>query len=192
MKKRGFLLLIVAAVWLMSPASSSAQVNINFNISSQPLWGPVSYDYVEYYYLPEYDIYYYAPGAQFVYLSGNNWVFSTSLPYRYRHANLYSTYKVVINEPRPYLRNAYYVDHYKAYRHSHPKQVCIRDSRDERYYGNKNHPMNHNFHQEHNPHDQYYKSSSQSYHGNDKQWHHNDHESNRGHENKGGGEKHRK
>ena len=32
-----------------------AQVRFRVNISSQPIWGPVGYDHVEYYYLPDID-----------------------------------------------------------------------------------------------------------------------------------------
>jgi len=83
--------------------NAKSQVNIHVNIGSQPVWGPAGYDYVEYYYLPDIEVYYYVPRRQFVYLSNGKWVFVTSLPSRYRSYNLYNGYKVVINEPRPYL-----------------------------------------------------------------------------------------
>lgn len=110
-----------------------AQVGISINIGQQPQWGPVSHDYVEYYYMPEYDLYYSAPQSQFIYLKGNKWVRVNSLPAHYSHVNLYNTYKVVINEPRPYLKHAYYSNHYKEYKVKHSKQVLIRDSKDPKY-----------------------------------------------------------
>jgi|GEM_PF-408137 len=132
-------LLFFAVLFLMSPSNVGAQIRVNININSQPQWGPEDYDYVEYYYLPEVDIYYYAPGAQFIYRHGNRWVYTYKLPYQYRNLNLYSTYKVVINKPRPYLHHNYYSSHYKGYRNSHSRQGNIRDSRDPRYKnGNKN------------------------------------------------------
>jgi hypothetical protein len=134
------ILLIFVTLFLMKASIASAQVSVSFNINSQPLWGPVSYDYVEYYYLPEYDIYYDAPKAQFVYMKDNRWLFSGRLPYQYRNIDLYSTYKVVINEPKPYLRNDHYANHYKQYKHEHSKQELIRDSHDSKYTNRKNHP----------------------------------------------------
>ncbi|MDD4713404.1 MAG: hypothetical protein PHP34_08750 [Bacteroidales bacterium] len=132
-------LLFFAVLFLMSPSHVGAQIRVNININSQPQWGPEDYDYVEYYYLPEVDIYYYTPSAQFIYRHGNRWVYTYKLPYQYRNLNLYSTYKVVINEPRPYLRHNYYLSHYKGYKNSHSKQGNIRDSRDPRYKnGNRN------------------------------------------------------
>lgn len=136
------IILIFLTLFLIKASFSFAQVSINFNINSQPLWGPVSYDYVEYYYLPEYDIYYYAPKAQFVYMNGNRWLFSSRLPYQYRNIDLYSTYKVVINESKPYLRNDHFANYYKQYKHEHSKQDIIRDSHDSKYAQRKDHPFN--------------------------------------------------
>ncbi|HEY5500069.1 MAG TPA: hypothetical protein VIK20_06775 [Bacteroidales bacterium] len=127
------ILFFLAALFLMSPSESSAQIHVNINLGSQPQWGPEEYDYVDYYYMPEIGIYYYAPKAQFIYREGNRWIFSTRLPYQYRNFNLYSTYKVVINEPRPYLRHSYYQTRYKKFSNYHSRQGNIRDSKDSRY-----------------------------------------------------------
>lgn len=134
------IVLIFLALFLMKASLTSAQVSLNVNINTQPLWGPVSYDHVEYYYMPEYGMYYYAPKAQFVYLKGNKWVFSNNLPYQHRNANLYSTYKVVINESKPYLRNDHFANTYKQYKQGHHQQDIIRDSHDAKYTVRKNHP----------------------------------------------------
>jgi hypothetical protein len=134
--------LLLMALICIAHLGVKAQIRISFNVSSQPIWGPVEYDYVEYYYMPEYDIYYYAPEAQFIYWDGFEWAFTNTLPYQYRRVNLYSTYKVVINEPRPYLRNEYYAGHYKNYKRSHPKQMAIRDSRDHKYDAVRNRQNN--------------------------------------------------
>jgi hypothetical protein len=140
MMKKIQIILIFLALLVMKASLSSAQVSLNVNINSQPLWGPVAYDHVEYYYMPECDMYYYAPRSQFVYLKGNKWVFSNKLPYQHRNIDLYSTYKVVINESKPYLRNDHYSNYYKHFKQEHPKQEVIRDSRDSKYTKRKNHP----------------------------------------------------
>jgi hypothetical protein len=127
------IILLVVSFFFLGLLSSKAQIGISVNFNVQPQWGPVNNDYVEYYYLPEYDIYYNAPQRQFIYLNGPNWIFSNSLPYRYRNVDLYRTYKVVINEPKPYLRHDYYYGHYKQYKNVHSKQGNIRDSRDPKY-----------------------------------------------------------
>lgn len=93
-------------------AFAQVKVGVNINIGSQPEWGPRGYDYVEYYYLPDIEVYYYVPRHQFVYISGGNWVFSAHLPAAHRHYDLHSGYKVVINEPRAYR---YYNTHKVKY-----------------------------------------------------------------------------
>ena len=108
---------------IFSPnAFAQVRVGVNINIGSQPEWGPRGYDYVEYYYLPDIEVYYFVPRHQFVYFSGGNWVFSAHLPSAYRHYDLYGGYKVVINEPRAYH---YYHTHkvkYAKYKGHHGKR----------------------------------------------------------------------
>jgi hypothetical protein len=137
--KKFFLVLLVAAGSIISKPVT-AQVSININIGSQPAWGPVGYDYVEYYYLPDIEAYYYVPRHQFVYLSNGRWIFATSLPSRYRSYNLYNGYKVVINEPRPYLSFSTHRVTYAKYKGNNGRQVIIRNSNDPKYYVVKGHP----------------------------------------------------
>ncbi len=125
-------------------ADAQVRVNLNVNIGSQPNWGPVGYDYVEYYYLPDVEAYYYVPRRQFVYLSGGRWIFSGYLPPAYRSYDLYSGYKVVVNQPRAYQ---YYSTHkvkYAGYRGNRGGQVIIRNSNDPKYYVVKGHPKHSN------------------------------------------------
>lgn len=142
-KLRGLILLALIAI-LLSFRLAQAQVSISLNISSQPLWGPVGYDYVEYYYIPEADVYYYVPTAQFIYFSGGNWIFASHLPSMYS-VNLYSSYMVVVNEPQPYMRHTYYVSNYGQYKKARRTHMAIRDSRDTRYYVVKGHPHHHKY-----------------------------------------------
>lgn len=135
--KRIFVTLLVA-IGLVS-FRSSAQVSVNVNIGSQPLWGPVGYDHVDYYYLPDVESYYYVPKKQFVYLDNGRWSFSSSLPSRYRGYDLYNGYKVVINS-----RDAYRNFDNDRVRYAKYKKVkgqkAIKYSNDHRYYEVKGHP----------------------------------------------------
>jgi hypothetical protein len=139
-------LLLISAIVLLLFGSPSAQVHVgvNINIGSQPVWGPVGYDYVEYYYFPDIDIFYYVPTHRFVCWEGGRWVFRASLPYRYRNYDLYSIHKEVINENRPYLRHEYYRDKFMNFRGRHD-QTIIRDSHDSRYFVIKGHPEHDNW-----------------------------------------------
>lgn len=111
---------------------SEAQVGIDINIGRQPVWGPVGYDYVNYYYLPDLGVYYDVTRGLFVYFDYGSWNFAPSLPSRFGQYDLYHSYKVVINDRNPWLRNNYYFSHYAPYRGRY--QPLIRDSHDNRYF----------------------------------------------------------
>ena len=103
--------LVASATAIYQPVK--AQVNLQVNIGSQPNWGPRGYDHVDYYYLPEVESYYYVPTRQFVYLERNKWVHRKSLPARYRSYNLHQGRKIVINQPRPYLKHQVYQSNHR-------------------------------------------------------------------------------
>lgn len=124
----------------IASVSAKAQINVNINIGSQPLWGPTGYDYAEYYYLPDIESYYYVPKRQFVYLDGGRWIFSTALPARYNNYDLYNGYKVVINRDRPYLNFNDDRVKYVKYKNWGGRQMVIRNSNDKKYYVVKGHP----------------------------------------------------
>jgi uncharacterized membrane protein YgcG len=137
-QKNNFVIKLSAVAILFASLFLFSTGKAQINISSQALWGPTGYDYVEYYYLPQQDVYYYVPTHQFIYQNGPNWVYANSLPSRY-NINLFNTYKVVINEPKPYLQHNIYFTRYAQYRNGGPRQMVIRDSDDERYYVVKGH-----------------------------------------------------
>jgi hypothetical protein len=132
-------LLLIVAVLFSSTAYSQISVNIGFNVDRQPIWGPTGYDHVEYYYMPDIEVYYNVPQHRFFYNERGRWISSYSLPSRYRGHDLYNSYKVVVNEPRPYRNHTMYKDKYASYK-GRGDQQSIRDSRDTKYYVNKNHP----------------------------------------------------
>lgn len=138
--KKLVLFAAVLMVSLFSIKNAKAQVSLNINIGSQPVWGPTGYDHVDYYYFPDIDAYYYVPSGQYIYSNGGRWVWTNSLPVQYGNFDLYRAYKVVINEPRPYLRNNVYVTRYSKYKNYNGRQTVIRDSHDAKYYVVKGHP----------------------------------------------------
>ena len=121
-------IILIATILFVAAINMQAQVKVgvNINVGSQPVWGPVGYDYVDYYYLPDIDAYYYVPQRQFIYLSNGRWVFASSLPVAHRHYDLYSGYKVVINEPRPYLHANVFREKYAGYKGRRNEQVSLR------------------------------------------------------------------
>lgn len=141
MKKIMILLVMVTGATLSQ--GSYAQVSVNVNIGNQPIWGPTGYNYVDYYYLPDLDIYYYVPQQQWIYLSGNQWISAPTLPPQYRDYDLYRLHKVIINEPKPYLHNQTYRQRYTQFKGRYDQQA-IRDSRDSKYFVIANHPQHGN------------------------------------------------
>ena len=139
MKRITLVAALLVSCFLFQSAHAQVRVSVGINIGSQPVWGPVGYSHVEYYYMPDIDVYYYVPRRQYVYLERGSWLFSTSLPYRYNNYNIYSGYKVVINEPAPYRNAQLYRTRYASYKGNRSQQT-IRDSRDSRYYQIKGHP----------------------------------------------------
>ena len=131
--------LLLFSIFSSRNANAQLRVNLNVNIGSQPDWGPVGYDHVDYYYLPEIEAYYDVPSHQYIYFENNGWVRRAYLPERYRNYDMYHSYKVVINERSPWERNNVYRTRYNGYG-SRRDQVIIRDSRDEKYtkHWNKN------------------------------------------------------
>jgi uncharacterized protein (TIGR02145 family) len=118
------------------------------DISDQPIWGPVGYDYVQYYYLPDIDVFYDVMQHLFFYLNSGRWISLANLPVQYRHYDLYGGYKVVINQNKPYLRDRLYKVKYSSYKNYHV-QKPIRDSRDPKYFVIKNHPKHNQWVEQH-------------------------------------------
>lgn len=138
MKKLLLLGFLATGAFMVNKAD--AQIRLSVNIGAQPEWGPCGYDYAEYYYLPDIEAYYCVPTQQFTYFDDGRWVTAGYLPRRWSNYDLYSGYKVVINERNPW--NHFY-DHrarYAPYRYRHD-QVVIRDYRGRndngRYYDNR-------------------------------------------------------
>lgn len=133
---------MAVVVAMLTVSLSKAQLNINLgtNIGSQPVWGPVGYDRVDYYYLPDVESYYYVPTRKYMYLNNGQWISSTRLPSRYANYDVQRGYKVVMNEPKPYLHfnddKVKYIQ-YKGYKQ---RQEFIRNSNDPKYYVVKGHP----------------------------------------------------
>jgi hypothetical protein len=99
MKKGIVLFALIIISSCIYNAQAQVRVSVNVNIGAQPEWGPSGYEHADYYYMPDMDVFYDVPQRQFIYLQGGNWIFAASLPARYRDYDLYSCYKVVVNEP---------------------------------------------------------------------------------------------
>ncbi|MEO7530376.1 MAG: hypothetical protein ABIS69_03160 [Sediminibacterium sp.] len=125
MKKLLLTAMVMGAI-LFNNNETKAQVRIGVNINiGRPSWGlPGNYE-GDYYYMPEIDTYYDIPHRQFIYFEGNDWVFASELPYAYRGYDLNRGYKVMVNEPRPYLHGNVYRTRYNNYYNNYQRQHVI-------------------------------------------------------------------
>jgi hypothetical protein len=135
MKKLFFAAFIISALAFKS-ADAQLSIHLNLNIGSQPDWGPTGYDHADYYYMPDIDCYYDVAHSQYVYPNGNTWVRASVLPARYHNYDVYSGYKVVINQPTPYLHANVYRAKYASFK-GRKGQAVIRDSHDAKYRNNR-------------------------------------------------------
>jgi len=135
-----YLLIIVVSLFLSSALNAQIHVNLNLNLGSQPVWGPTGYDYVENYYLPDIDVWYNVPSHRYYYNEGGRWIYRSSLPSRFGNYDLYNSHKVVVNDRQPWLNNDTYRQKYSSFKGRHDQQP-IRDSKDSKYFVNKNHPQ---------------------------------------------------
>lgn len=130
--------LFIIAILFFAGSSTQAQVAVDVNIATPnvnvhvgtppppsrpappPVWGPVGYDEVEYYYLPDIQIYYDIRLAQYIYFGNGKWIRSRYLPSYCRDYDLYHGYKVVLADYHGRTPYTYFHDHkvkyYKGYK----------------------------------------------------------------------------
>lgn len=106
---------IMIGIGLIFASEMQAQLSVNVNVGTPPLWGPSGYSNVRYYYLPDVEAYYDVQNSNFIYYSGNTWVRSSYLPKQYRNYDLYNGYKVVMTDYRGNAPYTYYKQHKSKY-----------------------------------------------------------------------------
>lgn len=132
-------LIVVLISFLSNFLNAQSVLDINFNIDKQPVWGPAGHAFVEYYYLPDIETYYSVPQQRFYYYEKGSWKKSSNLPSKLAHYKFYNSYKVVVNEKNPWRNHKNYKVKYLSYKNRNDQKI-IRDSRDSKYFVNKNHP----------------------------------------------------
>ncbi|MEC4005726.1 hypothetical protein OX283_013730 [Flavobacterium sp. SUN052] len=111
---------------------SSAQVSINVNFGTPPVWAPADRVEVQYYYLPDIDVYYDVPQRQYIYLSNSRWVRTGYLPQRCRNYNLRGGNIVYLTDYRGNSPYAYHKNHKVKYYHPQERVVYVNDDDDDR------------------------------------------------------------
>jgi hypothetical protein len=133
----------VSSLNCMFPGTMNGSVGVN--ISDQPIWGPEGYDRADYYYIPDIDSYYSVSEHQYIYRNGSNWEHGATLPSSYSGYDPYHSYKVVINNDAiPYQKHDIHQAQYGTFK-GKKDQPVIRDSKDPKYFVNKDHPQHDNW-----------------------------------------------
>jgi hypothetical protein len=152
MKRSKLTLFLVLAVLFTGMALSSINCmgtgtmngSVVINISDQPIWGPTGYDRADFYYIPDIDVYYSVSEREYIYRDGPAWRHGATLPSSYSGYDPYHSYKVVVNEDKPYQNNNNHQAKYGAFKGVRDQPV-IRDSHDSKYFVNKDHPEHNNW-----------------------------------------------
>ncbi|WP_281321890.1 hypothetical protein [Flavobacterium aestivum] len=139
--------LITVGVLFIITTTIHAQVSVNVNIGLPPPWGPVGYSEVEYYYLPDLQVYYDIRATQFIYLNNGVWIRTHNLPYKYRNYDLYNGYKVVLTDYHGTKPYTYYHDHkvkyHKGYNKGHQKTIKMKSDHHNDHHNNHHNNGNH-------------------------------------------------
>lgn len=111
--------LIVFAMILFIASNAGAQAPVKMYPNSPPQWGPEGYSGIQFYYLPDMEIYYDVYAATFISRRMGVWVHRNNLPYRYRNYDLYSGYKVVLINYHGITPYMHFNDHQRAYKYGY-------------------------------------------------------------------------
>ena len=136
MKKLLLLGMLVTGIFSLDAAAQGIG-KLRTNANEQPEWGPRGYDRADYYYFPDMEVYYNVPQKQYVYQESGKWKFSATLPAKYGKYDLYKSYKVVMNENKPYMHHNKNKTRYASYRGKKDQPVRRDQGRDDRNNDNR-------------------------------------------------------
>ncbi|HLX13036.1 MAG TPA: hypothetical protein VKS81_09505 [Bacteroidota bacterium] len=139
-------LAIIGVALISINCAGTTDASVSANIGDQPIWGPTGYDRADFYYIPDIDSYYSVSEHEYIYRDGTEWHHAASLPNTtaYSSYDQYHSYKVVVNQPKPYQDNENHKAKYTQYK-GVKTQPVIRDSKETKYFVNKDHPEHDNW-----------------------------------------------
>ncbi len=127
MKKLIFLSALITSSFFVKTADAQIGVHLNINLGPRPIYAPAPPPVEDdYYYLPDAEAYYSVPEHVYYYQDQGRWIGSPRLAGRFEGYDYSRMRHYAINEPRPYLRNDYYRNHFNG------PQYAARDYRDYR------------------------------------------------------------
>lgn len=128
--RQGTLLFVFALLFGLA-GSATAQVNVNINAGPSQYRQPIYNEVADYYYLPDYGVYYNVNRKMYFYPERGRWVYARRLPARYGYReNWRRTHFVRIHERAPFLRHDHY---YRKYGHGKGKYKAPKQHGQRRY-----------------------------------------------------------
>jgi hypothetical protein len=155
-------LLIITGIFLTA-SSAKAQVSVNVNIGTPtvnvnvgtpPVWGPVGNDNVEYYYLPDIEVYYDIRASQYIYFGNGHWIRVGKLPKHCRNYDLYHGYKVVLTDYHGHSPYTHFHSHKKKYYKGYKGKPQKCRGNNGNHYGNSNNKHDDDHDDHHDKHEE--------------------------------------
>ena len=100
---------------LFIAGAGQAQISFSVNFPAPPMWGPVGYTDVNYYYLPDVEAFYDIRSSMFIYYEHGVWIHRANLPAQYRDYDLYGGYKVVMKDYHGNTPNTHFYEYRARY-----------------------------------------------------------------------------
>lgn len=139
----------------LTAMTATAQVSVSVNINAPaPAWIAAPVPDARYYYLPDIQVYYDRPAAQFIYYGGGGWIRARHLPASYGYYDLDRGRTVCLTDYRGYAPYTHYNVHKVRYARPHyaPRRVTYVQ---ENHYGHhkKHYKKHHKKHHRHHGRD---------------------------------------
>lgn len=141
---------------LLFITASQAQVSVNVNLGTPPVWAPAERVETQYYYLPEIDSYYDVPAERFIYIKNGTWVRSERLPARYSNYNLRGGKVIYLTDYRGNAPYSYHKKHkvkYVTTRYRQNNVVIVKSKHDNGNHNGHNKGKRNGKHGKHGKHD---------------------------------------
>ena len=119
------LFLLIVSMAFFSTQNMDAQVSVSVNFGTPPVWAPADRVEVQYYYLPDIDVYYDVPHQQYIYLYNRTWIRASVLPSRCRNYNLRNGNIVYLTDYRGNSPYMYHKKHKLKYYRPEPSQRVV-------------------------------------------------------------------
>ncbi len=87
---------LIVGMLLLLTTGVMAQLSVNVNVGGPPAWAQAAPVDVQFYYLPDIEVYYDAPAQRYIHFNNGAWIHSVNLPNRYREYDLYQSHPVYL------------------------------------------------------------------------------------------------